>query len=88
MIRVIALVLSIAIVVAIIGSIGFIVVKTVGYMVNQKFNIGDAIRWSWQDYKNLIGGIFGGGAKAEDPNYWETTYTVNQYIPVVGCTAL
>ncbi len=86
MIKVIALVLAAVVAVAAIGTFGFMVVKTVLYMVNQHFGFGDAVSWAWQDFTDFIGGIFG-KAKA-DPDRWEADYTVNKYIPVVGCTSL
>ena len=86
MVRIIAFVLAAVIVIGILGSAGFIIVKTVGYMVNQKFTIGEAISWAWQDYCEFISSIFG-KAQAEN-EYWERDYTVNKYINVVACTAL
>ena len=88
MVKIISLILAAVIAVVAIGTLGFLIVKTAGYMINQHFDIGTAISWSWQDYKNFVGGIFGGGAKAEDPNYFEYEITMNKNIPVVACTSL
>lgn len=88
MIKVICIVLAAILTIGIVGTMGFMIVKTVGYMINQHFDIGTAIQWSWTDFTDFVRGIFGGGAKAEDPNHWETTYTVNQHIDVVACTSL
>ena len=86
MIRIIAVILAAVIVIGILGSLGFVVVKTIGYMANQHFAVGEALKWAWEDYTNFVTGIFG-GAKA-DPNYFEYEYTVNKSINVVACTAL
>ena len=87
MIKVIAFVLAAIIAVAAIGTLGFMVVKTVLYMVNQHFGFGDAVSWAWQDLTDFIGGIFG-KAKAESEDYWEREYTVNRNIEIKACTAL
>ncbi|MDT3388631.1 MAG: hypothetical protein LIR46_12865 [Bacteroidota bacterium] len=87
MIKIIAIVLAAIIAVAAIGTLGFMVVKSIGYMVHQHFNLGDAISWSWTDYCDFIGGIFG-KAKAESEDYWERDYTINRNIEVKGCTSL
>lgn len=86
MIKVISIILAAIIVVGIIGSLGFIGVKTGLYMVNQKFNIGEALDWAWEDYTNFVMGIFE-TAKA-DQDYFEYDYNINKNIDIVACTAL
>ena len=86
MVRVIAFIIVGFIVIGILGTIGFIGVKTGMYMINQKFNFTEAIEWSWTDYCNFITGFFN-KANAED-GYWETEITVNKYIDVKACTDL
>lgn len=85
MIRIIAAIMVVVIMVGIIGTIGFMVVKTAGYMFNQKFNFHDALDWAWKDYNDMIHRIIP-AAKA-DQNY-EIEYNINRYIDVVACTAL
>lgn len=87
MVRVIAIILAAVITIGILGTIGFVGVKTGAYIINQNFNISEALEWAWEDYTNFVTGIFE-GAKGENDNYKEWEYTINKYIEVKGCTSL
>lgn len=87
MIKVISIILAAILVAAIIGSLGFIGVKTGLYMVNQHFGIGEALDWAWTDYTDFVTGFFE-KAEAESKDYYEYEYNINSYIDVVACTAL
>lgn len=87
MVKIIAVIIAAVLAIGVIGTLGFLIVKTAGYMINQHFNLGNAISWSWTDYVDFIRGIFG-GAKADNLYYFEYKITLNEHIPVVGCTSL
>ena len=86
MIKAVAIVLTVVIAVVIVGSIGFVGVKTGENMINQKYAFGDAINLAWTDYTILVSKIFG-YAEAED-GYFEYPITTNMYIEVKACTGL
>lgn len=87
MIKVVALVLTAVIAVVVLGSFGFIGVKTGEMMINQKYSFGDAIGLAWTDYTIFLAGIIG-NANAEDDGYFEYPITTNMYIEVKACTGL
>jgi len=75
-----------AVLILVILSVGYIGVKTIGYMKNQNMAFDMASDWACQDFKDLL-------RKNEDEEttnaeYWEYEYHVNENIAVVACTAL
>lgn len=86
MVRILAIIITIVVVVGILGTFGYIAVKTAGYMINQHFNFNQAWEWSWADYGEMMQNIFGKANAEED--YFEYTYTVNQYIDILPCVDL
>lgn len=87
MIKVVAIILTAAIAVVVLGSVGFVAVKTGENMINQKYSFGDAIGLAWEDYTIFLAGIIG-NANAEDDGYFEYPITTNMYIEVKACTGL
>ena len=87
MIKAVAIVLTAIIAVVILGTVGYIGVKTGNYMINQKYSFGDAISLGWTDYTIFLAGIIG-NAEAEDDGYFEYPITTNMYIEVKACTSL
>lgn len=86
MIKAVAIVLTVVIAVVVLGSAGFIAVKTGQNMINQKYSFEDALSLGWTDYTILVSKIFG-HAEAED-GYFEYPITTNMYIEVKACTGL
>ena len=87
MVRILAIILAVVVVICILGTFGYIAVKTAGYMINQHFDFNQAWEWSWADYGEMMQNLLG-QAKAENDNYFEYTYTVNQYIDILPCVDL
>ena len=87
MVKTICVIIAVVLVVGIIASIGYIGIKTAGYMINQHFDFNQAWEWSWEDYGEMMQNLLG-QAKAENDNYFEYTYTVNQYIDILPCVDL
>ena len=87
MIKVVAIILTAVIAVVILGTVGFIGVKTGENMINQKYSFGDAIGLAWEDYTIFLAGIIG-NANAEDDGYFEYPITTNMYVEVKACTSL
>ena len=86
MMKAIAIVLTVVIAVVILGSAGFVGVKTGENIINQKYAFGDAISLAWTDYTILVSKLFG-YAEAED-GYFEYEITTNSYVEVKACTSL
>ena len=84
---VIGTIIAVILVVAIVPTIGYVGYKTVHYMVAQGFDLSTAISWGWNDWTDVLGGLISGSANAED-YYWETEYSINRNINVVGCVNL
>ena len=83
--KVTCLILAAIVVISIIGSIGYIAVKAVLYIINQHMSFSMSFEWAWQDYL----GLFQAQAENEEnPDFWESEYTVNRYIEVKACTSL
>lgn len=83
-IKVISLVMACILVVGFLGSAIAIGANTVKYMSKQKFDFGEAIKWSFEDYRDWLNHIFD---KNDENEPIEFGYT-NRYVEVVACTDL
>ena len=86
MVKIIALILALVMVVTILAGCVALVIGTVRYITEQRFNFIDAISWSWDDLTNWVKNTFGiKDNNNEEPIQFGST---NQYIEVVACTSL
>lgn len=70
--------LLIMVILVALSGVVYLVYKTVDYMVNQHFSLGDAVKWTWDDFTDLE--IF---RQKEDPTF--LGYDTRNRIQLHGC---